>query len=84
MVTDVAGDLGLKIMLDRYAVKDMTRRSLAAGDTVIACVDTRTGQREISSPRATIRSSAGPSRSRQCTRPVSASRHHAYPSSLPM
>ena len=47
MVTDVAGDLGLKIMLDRYAVKDMTRRSLAAGDTVIACVDTRTGQREI-------------------------------------
>ena len=47
MVTEVAGDLGLKIMLDRYAIKDMRRRSLAAGDTVIACVDTQSGQREI-------------------------------------
>lgn len=47
MATDAAGDLGLKIMLDRYVVQDMTRRSLVARDIVIACIDTQTGQREV-------------------------------------
>lgn len=40
-------ELGEKIFLDRYALKDMTKRSLAAGDTVIVCVNQITRQREI-------------------------------------
>jgi ribonucleoside-diphosphate reductase alpha chain len=40
-------ELGEKIFLDRYALKDMTKRSLAVGDTVIVCVDQKTRQREI-------------------------------------
>ncbi|MBK9125986.1 MAG: hypothetical protein IPM16_23055 [Chloroflexi bacterium] len=40
-------DLGYKIFLDRYALKDMTRASLAVGDTVIVVVDSKTGQREV-------------------------------------
>src|SRR5215471_19794223 len=40
-------ELGQKIFLDRYALKDMRKRTLAVGDTVIVCVDTATGQREI-------------------------------------
>jgi ribonucleoside-diphosphate reductase alpha chain len=40
-------ELGEKIFLDRYALKDMTKRSLAAGDTVIVCVNQKTRQREI-------------------------------------
>lgn len=40
-------DLGYKIFLDRYAQKDMTRESLAVGDTVIVVVDSMTGQREV-------------------------------------
>ena len=40
-------DLGYKIFLDRYALKDMTRKSLAVGDTVIVVVDSKTGQREV-------------------------------------
>ena len=40
-------ELGYKIFLDRYAQKDMTRASLAVGDTVIAVVNAQTGQREI-------------------------------------
>jgi ribonucleoside-diphosphate reductase alpha chain len=40
-------DLGYKIFLDRYAQKDMTRATLAEGDTVIVVVDPRTGQREV-------------------------------------
>src|SRR5215813_491964 len=39
--------LGEKIFLDRYALKDMRKRTLAPGDTVIVCVDTKSGQREI-------------------------------------
>ena len=39
--------LGYKIFLDRYAQKDMTRSTLAEGDTVIVVVDAQTGQREI-------------------------------------
>lgn len=40
-------DLGYKIFLDRYALKDMTRATLAVGDTVIVVVNSATGQREI-------------------------------------
>lgn len=40
-------ELGEKIFLDRYALKDMTKRSLAVGDTVIVCVNQKTRQREI-------------------------------------
>jgi ribonucleoside-diphosphate reductase alpha chain len=40
-------DLGYKIFLDRYALKDMTRKTLAVGDTVIVVVNAQTGQREI-------------------------------------
>jgi ribonucleoside-diphosphate reductase alpha chain len=39
--------LGYKIFLDRYALKDMTKRSIAPGDTVVVVVDQKTGQREI-------------------------------------
>ena len=40
-------ELGEKIFLDRYAVKDIKRESLAVGDTVIVLVNPKTGQREI-------------------------------------
>ncbi len=40
-------ELGYKIFLDRYAQKDMTRKTLAVGDTVIVVVNAATGQREI-------------------------------------
>lgn len=39
--------LGEKIFLDRYALKDGAKSSLAVGDTVVAMVDSKTGQREI-------------------------------------
>lgn len=45
-------ELGYKIFLDRYAQKDMTRSTLAVGDTVIVVVDSKTGQREIGTVRA--------------------------------
>jgi hypothetical protein len=41
------GALGYKIFLDRYALKDMTKKSIAPGDTVVVVVDQKTGQREI-------------------------------------
>lgn len=40
-------ELGYKIFLDRYALKDVQRSTLAVGDTVIVVVDSKTGQREI-------------------------------------
>ncbi len=40
-------ELGEKIFLDRYAVKDVKRETLAAGDTVVVLVNPKTGQREI-------------------------------------
>lgn len=40
-------ELGYKIFLDRYALKDMKRQTLSVGDTVIVVVDSKTGQREI-------------------------------------
>ncbi|HEX9925620.1 MAG TPA: LAGLIDADG family homing endonuclease, partial [Anaerolineae bacterium] len=39
--------LGEKIFLDRYALKDARKESVAVGDTVIVAVDPETGQREI-------------------------------------
>lgn len=39
--------LGEKIFLDRYALKDGTKKSIAVGDLVIVCVDVQSGQREI-------------------------------------
>lgn len=44
-------DLGYKIFLDRYAQKDMTRSTLAVGDTAIVVVNTKTGQREVGTIR---------------------------------
>lgn len=40
-------ELGEKIFLDRYAIKDAKKESLAEGDTVVVCVNLKTGQREI-------------------------------------
>ena len=40
-------ELGEKIFLDRYALKDVTRDTLAAGDVVVVLVDSKTNQREI-------------------------------------
>lgn len=40
-------ELGEKIFLDRYAVKDVKRETLAIGDTVVVLVNPKTGQREI-------------------------------------
>ena len=45
-------ELGEKIFLDRYALKDMTKKSLAVGDLVIVCVNQETRQREIGNVRA--------------------------------
>ncbi|MCB0217647.1 MAG: adenosylcobalamin-dependent ribonucleoside-diphosphate reductase [Caldilineae bacterium] len=39
--------LGEKIFLDRYALKDMDRSHITVGDTVVVCVNTETGQREV-------------------------------------
>ncbi len=39
--------LGEKIFLDRYALKDGSKATLAVGDTVVVVVDQNTGQREI-------------------------------------
>src|SRR6266404_7935108 len=45
--TNALSELGEKIFLDRYAVKDMKRETLAVGDTVVVLVNPKTGQREI-------------------------------------
>lgn len=39
--------LGEKIFLDRYALKDASKRTLSVGDTVVVLVDSASGQREI-------------------------------------
>ena len=39
--------LGRKIFLDRYALKDVKKTTLAVGDTVVAVSNPKTGQREI-------------------------------------
>lgn len=40
-------ELGEKIFLDRYAIKDAKKETLSAGDVVVVCVNLKTGQREI-------------------------------------
>lgn len=40
-------ELGEKIFLDRYAIKDAKKETLAVGDTAVVCVNLKTGQREI-------------------------------------
>ncbi|MBI3944671.1 MAG: ribonucleoside-diphosphate reductase [Armatimonadetes bacterium] len=45
-------ELGEKIFLDRYALKDVAKKSLAAGDTVVVCMDVKSGQREIGKVKA--------------------------------
>ncbi|MGE5393025.1 MAG: adenosylcobalamin-dependent ribonucleoside-diphosphate reductase [Candidatus Saccharibacteria bacterium] len=40
-------ELGEKIFLDRYAVKDAKKETLQVGDTVVVCTNLKTGQREI-------------------------------------
>lgn len=45
-------ELGYKIFLDRYALKDMKRETLSVGDTVIVVVNSKTGQREIGTVKA--------------------------------
>lgn len=40
-------DFGLKIFLDRYALKDTKKDTLAPGDTVVVCVNQKTRQREV-------------------------------------
>ncbi|MCI0487279.1 MAG: hypothetical protein L0229_11855, partial [Blastocatellia bacterium] len=52
-------ELGQKIFLDRYALKDMHKRTLAPGDMVIVCVDDKTGQREIGTVRTIDERAAG-------------------------
>ncbi|MEW6283238.1 MAG: ribonucleotide reductase N-terminal alpha domain-containing protein, partial [Candidatus Eremiobacterota bacterium] len=45
--SNVLSPLGEKIFLDRYALKDAAKKSLAVGDTVVVLVDSASGQREI-------------------------------------
>lgn len=40
-------ELGEKIFLDRYAIKDAKKETLDVGDTAVVCVNLKTGQREI-------------------------------------
>ena len=40
-------ELGEKIFLDRYALKDVTRETLTEGDVVVVLVDSKTNQREL-------------------------------------
>lgn len=49
-------ELGEKIFLDRYAVKDVKRETFAVGDTVVVLVNPKTGQREIGEIQAIDRS----------------------------
>ncbi len=45
-------ELGEMIFLDRYALKDMTKKSLGIGDMVIVCVNQKTRQREVGNVKA--------------------------------
>ncbi len=45
--TNALSELGEKIFLDRYAIKDAKKETLAIGDKVVVCVNLKTGQREI-------------------------------------
>ena len=52
-------ELGQKIFLDRYAMKDMRKRTLSVGDLVIVCVDPASGQREIGIVSSMDKTAAG-------------------------
>jgi ribonucleoside-diphosphate reductase alpha chain len=45
--TNILHPLGEKIFLDRYALKDAKKESIAVGDLVIVAVNLETGQREL-------------------------------------
>ena len=47
-------ELGEKIFLDRYALKDVAKETLSEGDTVVVCVDLKTGQREVGTARRIV------------------------------
>ena len=57
-LTSTAGrdlsDLGEKIFLDRYALKDATKATLAAGDLVVVCTDTADDRPEAEPPPADL------------------------------
>lgn len=40
-------EIGEKIFLDRYAIKDPNKHNVKVNDTVIVCTNTKTGQREV-------------------------------------
>src|ERR1051326_655597 len=52
--TNRLSGLGEKIFLDRYALKDVAKETLTVGDTVVVCVDLKSGQREIGIAKANI------------------------------
>src|SRR5712692_12030698 len=60
--TNQLSPLGQKIFLDRYAMKDMSKRTLSPEDMVIVCVDAKTGQREIGVVTAMDEAAAGAGR----------------------
>ncbi|MGV2434922.1 MAG UNVERIFIED_CONTAM: hypothetical protein LVT10_08580 [Anaerolineae bacterium] len=45
--SNTLNELGYKIFLDRYALKDGTRASLTVGDVVVVVINEQSGQREI-------------------------------------
>src|SRR3989338_8502077 len=45
--TNRLNEIGYKIFLDRYAVKDRTKGGITVGDTVVVCTNLETSQREI-------------------------------------
>jgi ribonucleoside-diphosphate reductase alpha chain len=47
MEKNALSPLGRKIFLDRYALKDVQKKTLAVGDIVVAVSNIKTGQREI-------------------------------------
>ena len=47
MLHNPLSDLGEKIFLDRYALKDQQRKDMRKGDKIIVCIDPKTGQREV-------------------------------------
>ncbi len=51
-VKNLLNPLGRKIFLDRYALKDGKKETLAVGDTIIVVVNKDTGQREIGTVEA--------------------------------
>ena len=44
---NVLNDFGVKIFLDRYALKDTKKETLVSGDVVVVCTNQKTRQREV-------------------------------------